>query len=203
MTDSMLKRFDGWVQRLDERLRDKNFWFAAQMEQLEQSTGLKRSHIALGVIALISLYLMIGYGADLLCNLIGFAYPAYASVKAIESVNKEDDTQWLTYWVVFSVFSIAEFFIDLLLSWIPLYFFLKCLFLIYCMLPVSWNGSNTIYNRLIRPFVLRHQKEIDTAIDEAVGVTRSAVKGVEDLARDRIPGWSLDCMKEPSRSDLR
>ena len=49
----------------------------------------------------------------------------HCRVKAIESVNKEDDTQWLTYWVVFSVFSIAEFFIDLLLSWIPLYFFLK------------------------------------------------------------------------------
>ena len=44
------------------------------------------------------------------------------------------------------------------------------------MLPVSWNGSHTIYNRLIRPFVLRHQREIDSAIDEAVGATRSALK---------------------------
>ena len=47
------------------------------------------------------------------------------SVKAIESVNKDDDTQWLTYWVVYSVFSLGEFFTDILLSWIPLYWFLK------------------------------------------------------------------------------
>jgi len=32
-----------------------------------------------GVVAFISVYLMIGYGADFLCNFIGFIYPAYAS----------------------------------------------------------------------------------------------------------------------------
>lgn len=46
-------------------------------------------------------------------------------IKAIESPNKEDDTQWLTYWVVYGVFSIAEFFSDLFLSWVPFYYMLK------------------------------------------------------------------------------
>lgn len=32
------------------------------------------------------------------------------SVMAIESAAKDDDTQWLTYWVVFAVLSVAEFF---------------------------------------------------------------------------------------------
>jgi len=47
------------------------------------------------------------------------------SVKAIESADKDDDTKWLTYWVVYSVFSLIEFFANILLSWIPLYWFLK------------------------------------------------------------------------------
>lgn len=46
-------------------------------------------------------------------------------MKAIESPNKDDDTQWLTYWVVYGVFSIAEFFSDLFLSWFPFYYMLK------------------------------------------------------------------------------
>ncbi len=40
-------------------------------------------------------------------------------------MEKDDDTQWLTYWVVYAAFGIIEYFTDLLLSWIPFYFLLK------------------------------------------------------------------------------
>ena len=47
------------------------------------------------------------------------------SIKAIESKEKDDDTKWLTYWVVYSVFHLMEFFADIFLFWIPLYWFFK------------------------------------------------------------------------------
>lgn len=43
-------------------------------------------------------------------------------IKAVESPSKEDDTMWLTYWVVYSLFGLVEFFSDLLLSWFPFYY---------------------------------------------------------------------------------
>ncbi len=49
-------------------------------------------------------------------------------IKAIESATKEDDTKWLTYWVVYGVFSVAEFFADIFLSWFPFYFLGKVLY---------------------------------------------------------------------------
>lgn len=45
--------------------------------------------------------------------------------------------------------------------------YLQCLFLLWCMCSASWNGSDMIYHRLIRPFVLKHQKKIDDALDQA------------------------------------
>lgn len=79
----------------------------------------------LGMSVFIVFYLLIGYGTLLLSNLIGFLYPAYASIKAVESVRKDDDTKWLTYWVVFSFITLIEFPAEIILQWIPFYCLIK------------------------------------------------------------------------------
>eukprot|EP00118_Oscarella_pearsei_P024616 m.306434 g.306434 ORF g.306434 m.306434 type:complete len:199 (+) comp41232_c0_seq1:116-712(+) len=119
------------------------------------------------VFGFLGLYLLFGYAAALLCNFIGVVYPAYRSCKALETDDKDDDVQWLTYWVVFAVFSIVEFFSDILLSWMPFYFLLKCVFLVWCMVPITGNGSDVIYNRVIRPYFLKYQSKVDKTIDDA------------------------------------
>ena len=48
MAASLRRRLDGFVDGLDEQLRHEDFWFAAQMEQIEQKTGVKRVNVALG-----------------------------------------------------------------------------------------------------------------------------------------------------------
>ncbi|CDQ69652.1 unnamed protein product [Oncorhynchus mykiss] len=57
--------------------------------------------------------------------MIGFVYPAYYSIKALEGKNKDDDTKWLTYWVVYGIFSVGEFFSDIFLYWFPFYYAFK------------------------------------------------------------------------------
>ena len=95
-----------------ERLCDD---FAGRFESLTRlaaQLGVKRAYLGGGLLLGALLFLFVGVGAQLFSSLVGFAFPAYASFKAIESPGKDDDTQWLTYWVVFAVFSLLEVFAD-------------------------------------------------------------------------------------------
>ena len=59
-----------------------------------------------------------------------FAYPAYCSIQALESKQKGDDTQWLTYWVVFAAFSVLEYFADFIAGWVGIYLSMKTFFVL-------------------------------------------------------------------------
>jgi receptor expression-enhancing protein 5/6 len=108
---------------------------------------------------------------------------AYASFKAIESASKNDDTQWLTYWTVFAAFNIIEFFADIILYWIPFYYLLKTLTLIWLYLP-SFRGAEYVYRSVLAPYLLSHQAKIDSTIKEiktkAEAVTESLQSNTAD-----------------------
>ena len=51
---------------------------------------------------------MFGIGASYVTCLIAVAYPAFMTFLSLESPDEDDDKQWLTYWVVFGLFSIVD-----------------------------------------------------------------------------------------------
>lgn len=104
-------------------------------EQLENKTKINVEYFALALGGVLLLCVFSGFCASMIIFMVGFTYPAYASIRAIESSSTDDDKQWLTYWVVFAIFCFLENISDWILYWIPFYHPLKLSFLIYCMLP--------------------------------------------------------------------
>ena len=164
---------------LDKALRDESKFWTKYFTKVEKQTGVDRLYVFLGTVGIVALYLVFGIGQQLVCNVFGSVYPAYCSMKALESPKKDDDTKWLTYWVVFAVFTIIEYFSDAILCWFPVYWLFKCLFYIWLMAPIENNGSLIVYRRLIRPNFLRYHHKVDgfiaSAQDAAVKVAASAL----------------------------
>lgn len=162
MVDTLLKMFsiNNLLLSLDKKLEEQTK-VNEILKKAEEVLGIERRKIVLGTCFALGALIIIGYGAQLICNGVGFAYPAYASIIAIESKDKTDDTLWLTYWVVFAAFNLAEFFSDIILGLIPFYWLLKCMFLIWCFVPFRNNGSKFLYYNFIRPVFLSHLAEAD------------------------------------------
>ncbi|XP_032591025.1 receptor expression-enhancing protein 5 isoform X2 [Drosophila grimshawi] len=157
-------------------------WLWDYMMEIRQRQAARKNvrvplvYIGSGAAVFCGLYLIFGYGAQLLCNIIGVLYPAYVSIHAIETSTKLDDTKWLTYWVTFGIFTVIEFFSHMLTHVIPFYWLLKCGFLIWCMLPMENNGSEIIYQKLVRPYFLKHHASVDKIIDDGMKKAGSVLK---------------------------
>lgn len=77
----------------------------------------------------------------------------YETLKALETPGTDDDTQWLTYWLIFSMFKITESLLGVLLNMIPFYYFIKVAFLVWCYYPTI-KGASTVYSAVIKPYVV-------------------------------------------------
>ncbi|KAI9100404.1 TB2/DP1, HVA22 family-domain-containing protein [Phlyctochytrium arcticum] len=154
--------------------------------EVERRSGLPKTYIFGGFGVFLSVLIFLNVWGSLLTNLLGFMYPAYASFKAIESPNKADDTQWLTYWTVFGFLNVAEFFSDALLYWVPFYYSFKTALILYLILP-QFQGAHNLYIKFVRPYLISEEKIIDghfaklktkatAAVNEAVAEASNELK---------------------------
>ena len=82
------------------------------------------------------------YGGLVMTFMGGVAF----SVRAIETPGGDDDRQWLTFWMIFFFFTIAERYADVLLSQTPRYYETK--FVLLCWLMFA-EGADKLY-RVVR-----------------------------------------------------
>ncbi|XP_011505679.1 PREDICTED: uncharacterized protein LOC105368371 [Ceratosolen solmsi marchali] len=105
----------------------------------------------------------------------GTLYPAYASYKAVRTKNVKEYVKWMMYWIVFALFTSAEIFTDMFLSfWLPFYYEIKIILVIWLLSPAT-KGSSILYRRFVHPALSRREAEIDEALARATEQGYAAV----------------------------
>merc|ERR1712054_645382 len=81
---------------------DKELSKYPALNNFEQQTSVPKVYVILGLGALYFFLVFFNIAGEFLVNTAGFAIPAYYSLEALFTSGKADDTQWLTYWVVYA-----------------------------------------------------------------------------------------------------
>eukprot|EP00761_Pharyngomonas_kirbyi_P013220 gb/GECH01013247.1/.p1 GENE.gb/GECH01013247.1/~~gb/GECH01013247.1/.p1 ORF type:complete len:164 (+),score=30.77 gb/GECH01013247.1/:1-492(+) len=135
--------------------------------------------------------MLFGVAAQPICHLTGFIYPAYASFKAIKTHEPDDDYQWLTYWVIYALFTAFEFWTQFFFSQFPLYWELKLAFIIWLQAP-QFLGAIKLYREFVEPFFKKHENSIDKAIADVSDYCKAQIKeyGMQlfNMAKEKVLG---------------
>jgi receptor expression-enhancing protein 5/6 len=151
------------------------------LDTISQTTGLPKAKVLKYSLGFLVLFVVFGIGQAIITNLIGVAYPVFMSFHALESKERDaDDKQWLTYWVIFSLFSVTDQFAGFILHFIPFYYVLKVATLIWLFHP-AFQGASYVYRELIHPYVEHlnyFEKQVQDGINSSVNQVKSGVSSI-------------------------
>ncbi|KAK8041173.1 hypothetical protein PG994_014180 [Apiospora phragmitis] len=145
-------RVQQYVSQLDRELSKY-----PSLNNLEKQTSVPKVYAVIGLATLYFFFIIFNLGGQLLTNLAGFIIPGYYSMQALFTANRTDDTQWLTYWVVFAFFTVLESLLSVV-YWFPFYYTFKFIFLLWLALP-TFGGANLIFRSFLQPMFGRYFSE--------------------------------------------
>lgn len=134
----------------------------------------------IGSVALIILMLIQGW--TILVTAVTVLYPAVHSIRAIESAGKDDDKVWLTYWMVFGLFNVAETFFGFVFYFIPYWDWLRLGLFIWLLLP-NFNGAKVLYDGVIRNLLTQNKDLIARWISMTSNVAAAAQQDAMNQAK--------------------
>jgi len=133
---------------------DKELSRYPALNNLEKQTNVPKVYAFLGLVGTYFFLIFFNIGGQLLTNLAGFVIPGYYSLEALFSVGKADDTQWLTYWVVFAFLTVFESAVNAV-YWFPFYYTFKFIITLWLALPIT-GGAQIVFRSFIQPVFARY-----------------------------------------------
>ncbi len=152
-----------------------------QLVDLAKKVGQEAEVLLLAILAVSSVVILVLFGGTIFTLVLTVVYPAVQSIKAIESEGGDDDKEWLTYWTIFGLFTLADEFAGFLLTFIPFYFYARPIFFVFLMAPQT-KGALFLYNNFVGPLLRNNKEAIQGFIDEIKGSAADISKAAKDEA---------------------
>ncbi|KAI4260234.1 MAG: hypothetical protein LQ352_000355 [Teloschistes flavicans] len=124
------------------------------LNNFEKQTSVPKVYAFLGIAGIYFFLVFFNIAGEFLVNFAGFIIPGYYSLEALFSVGKADDTQWLTYWVVYAFLTVFESLVSAV-YWFPFYYTFKFALVLWMALPQT-GGAQVIFRSLIQPVFSRY-----------------------------------------------
>ncbi|KAJ6627092.1 TB2/DP1, HVA22 family-domain-containing protein, partial [Mycena sp. CBHHK59/15] len=108
---------------------------------------------------------VLSFLSHILSAWFAFLLPCYGTFKALSHrpVSEPELDRWSQYWAVIGVIVAFEYLGEFLISWLPFYWEMKTLFLLFLALPQT-QGSTYIYTTYLQPFFIKNEVELDAGI---------------------------------------
>ncbi|KAJ7900169.1 TB2/DP1, HVA22 family-domain-containing protein [Mycena olivaceomarginata] len=94
-----------------------------------------------------------------------FLLPVFGTYKALSHrpVSEPELVRWARYWSVIGIIVAFEYLAEFLISWLPFYWEVKTLFLLWLALPQT-EGSTFIYQMYLEPFFKKNEVALDADV---------------------------------------
>ncbi|KAF3407882.1 hypothetical protein DPV78_000930 [Talaromyces pinophilus] len=123
------------------------------LNNLERQTSVPKVYAILGLVGIYFFLVFFNIAGEFLVNFAGFLIPGYYSLHALFTSGTADDTQWLTYWVVYAFLTVIESAINAS-YWFPFYYIFKFALVLWMSLP-QFSGAQVVFHSFIQPLFAR------------------------------------------------
>jgi len=146
---SLQDKAQNHISQLDKELSKYHY-----LNEFEKQTGVQKVYVVLALGGLYFFLIFFNVAAEFLVNTIGFAIPAYYSLHALFTSGTSDDTQWLTYWVVYAFLNVFESGINAV-YWFPFYYTFKFILVLWMALPQT-SGAQIVFRSFLEPVFAKY-----------------------------------------------
>ena len=132
---------------------DEEFAVIPLVGKVQSLTGIPATLQALILLGVLIWKALSGELASEIAVLVGTFYPFFKSIAALQTdTDFEDDKTWLTYWMCYGCFTVADMHIGWILEIIPFYYTMKLLLLVWLQLPLGpLMGAKIVYRVFLKP----------------------------------------------------